>query len=52
MDGGVARRLTRGVRELLLIEDADAEGDDRAEHDDEERQDQCELHQCLPAEPR
>jgi hypothetical protein len=44
MDGGVAGRLSSGVRQLLLIEHADPEDDDPAEDQGEQRGNEGELH--------
>ena len=47
MDRGIARRLPSGVGQLLVVEDVQAEADDREQQDEEEREDQGELDERL-----
>jgi hypothetical protein len=47
VDGGVSSCLAGGIRDLLLIEDADAQRDDADQHHHEQREDQGELDQGL-----
>ena len=48
MERRVARGFARGVRHLLLIEDADPEHDDANQHEEEEGGDKGGLDERLP----
>lgn len=49
MDDGVPRRFPSRVPQLLLIEDSDSQDDDSCEDRYQQREDQCELDECLAA---
>jgi hypothetical protein len=50
MDTGKSSTLSRGVGQLLVVEDAGAEHDDPEQHHDEQRHDERHFDKRLPSQ--